>query len=96
MDWDHVRMEKWRERVGGNLRKAGTHLLTFCKWLAFSVAAGLGIGRGRRAVPLQYRRGRGAFQGSRLAALAAAGGGALIALAYKLCRWEKDRGTNLC
>lgn len=44
MDWDHVRMEKWRKRVGGNLRKAGTHLLTFCKWLAFSVAAGLGIG----------------------------------------------------
>lgn len=67
-------MEKWRERVGGNLRKAGTHLLTFCKWLAFSVAAGLGIGGVGVLFHYSIEGGAAAFQGSRLAALAAAGG----------------------
>ena len=95
MDWDHVRMEKWRERVGGNLRKAGTHLLTFCKWLAFSVAAGLGIGGVGVLFHYSIEGGAALFKAHGWLLWLLPAGGALIALAYKLCRMEKDRGTNL-
>ena len=88
-------MEKWRERVGGNLRKAGTHLLTFCKWLAFSVAAGLGIGGVGVLFHYSIEGGAALFKAHGWLLWLLPAGGALIALAYKLCRMEKDRGTNL-
>ncbi len=95
VDWDHTRIQKWREWAGGNLRRAATHLLTFCKWLALAAATGLIIGGIGVLFHYSIEWGTALFKAHGWLLWLLPAGGALIALAYRLCHMEKDRGTNL-
>ena len=95
MDWEHIHWHKARDWAKKNAIKAGTNLLVFLKWLAVSVAIGLLIGGIGILFHYSIEWGTMLFKTHGWLLWLLPAGGALIALAYKLCHMEKDKGTNL-
>lgn len=95
MEQGHEQLKKWREWGRKNVRGAGTLLLTFCKWLALSAAAGLIIGGVGVLFHYTLEKSAELFQSHGWLLWLLPIGGVLIVLIYKLFHMETDKGTNL-